>query len=279
MANDSIELLGEETIKVLKKSHIAIFGLGNVGSEAALALARHFINTFSLFDYAKIEQKDLALNPSANLETLGKLKTEATLNQILAINKDALVHSYSLKIDNEFLKTIDFKQFDYIVDCFDDIKSKVAVITQAKTYGKKVISCWTTSNKFANSHLQIKDISAIPENKKLKEELQKNEISNLDVLVAPKELDDNKPFFFAPNIAGLLIANHIITTIHDLVLEKRIHLVLEGGGMKGVYTTGVIDFFLEKNLEFNAVYGVSAGACAATSLLSKQVGRSYHVIM
>ena len=50
-------------------------------------------------------------------------------------------------------------------------------------------------------------------------------------------------------------------------------LVLEGGGMKGVYTAGVLDFFLDKNLEFKNVYGVSAGACTMCSFLSKQRGR------
>ena len=38
-------------------------------------------------------------------------------------------------------------------------------------------------------------------------------------------------------------------------------LVLEGGGMKGIYTAGVLDFFMEKDLYFQNVYGVSAGAC------------------
>ena len=47
-------------------------------------------------------------------------------------------------------------------------------------------------------------------------------------------------------------------------------LVLEGGGMKGVYTSGVLDFFLDKGLEFSSVYGVSAGACSMCSFLSKQ---------
>lgn len=50
-------------------------------------------------------------------------------------------------------------------------------------------------------------------------------------------------------------------------------LVLEGGGMKGVYTAGVLDFFLDKELEFENVYGVSAGACTMCSYLSKQKGR------
>lgn len=54
-------------------------------------------------------------------------------------------------------------------------------------------------------------------------------------------------------------------------------LVLEGGGMKGVYTAGVLDFFLENGIEFSSVYGVSAGACHMSSYLSKQKGRALAV--
>ena len=52
-------------------------------------------------------------------------------------------------------------------------------------------------------------------------------------------------------------------------------LVLEGGGMKGAYTSGVLDFFLEKDLEFSHCYGVSAGACNLCSFLSKQKRRGF----
>lgn len=54
-------------------------------------------------------------------------------------------------------------------------------------------------------------------------------------------------------------------------------LVLEGGGMKGVYTSGVLDFFLDKDIEFSSCYGVSAGAWSLASFLSKQRGRAYSV--
>lgn len=54
-------------------------------------------------------------------------------------------------------------------------------------------------------------------------------------------------------------------------------LILEGGGMRGVYTAGVLDFFLDKNIEFDACYGVSAGSVNACSYLSKQRGRTYHI--
>ncbi len=54
-------------------------------------------------------------------------------------------------------------------------------------------------------------------------------------------------------------------------------LVLEGGGMKGIYTAGVLDFFLDEEMEFSSCYGVSAGACHLCSFLSKQKKRGYRV--
>lgn len=56
-------------------------------------------------------------------------------------------------------------------------------------------------------------------------------------------------------------------------------LVIEGGGMRGVYTAGVLDFFMEKDLYFEDCYAVSAGACHAASYYSKQIGRSLKVIL
>lgn len=51
-------------------------------------------------------------------------------------------------------------------------------------------------------------------------------------------------------------------------------LVLEGGGVRGIYTAGVLDVFMEHGLSFDGVIGVSAGAIHACSYLSGQKGRS-----
>lgn len=57
---------------------------------------------------------------------------------------------------------------------------------------------------------------------------------------------------------------------------EKIGLILEGGGMRGIYTAGVLDFFIDKNIDVNLVIGVSAGGCHAASYLSKQYKRAYH---
>ncbi len=60
-------------------------------------------------------------------------------------------------------------------------------------------------------------------------------------------------------------------------MKSKTALVLEGGGMRGVFTTGVLDFFLDKDLVFDNVTGVSAGAGHACSYLSGQRGRAYKI--
>jgi predicted patatin/cPLA2 family phospholipase len=54
-------------------------------------------------------------------------------------------------------------------------------------------------------------------------------------------------------------------------------LVLEGGGMRGIYTTGVLDGFLDNGIFFDYVIGVSAGASHALSYLSRQRDRARRV--
>ncbi|MFC0270606.1 patatin family protein [Metabacillus herbersteinensis] len=54
-------------------------------------------------------------------------------------------------------------------------------------------------------------------------------------------------------------------------------LVLEGGGMRGLYTAGVLEYFMEKELYFPYVIGVSAGACFGASYVSRQKGRNRKV--
>ena len=51
-------------------------------------------------------------------------------------------------------------------------------------------------------------------------------------------------------------------------------LVLEGGGMRGMYTAGVLDVFLDENIKVDGIIGVSAGVLFGVNYLSKQKGRA-----
>lgn len=56
-------------------------------------------------------------------------------------------------------------------------------------------------------------------------------------------------------------------------------LVLEGGGNRSIYTSGVLDAFIEKEIEFPYVIGVSAGSCNATSYIAKDYRRQHDIIV
>ncbi len=55
---------------------------------------------------------------------------------------------------------------------------------------------------------------------------------------------------------------------------QKLGLVLEGGGMRGVFTCGALDYMMDHHIEFPYVVGVSAGACNGLSYISHQRGRA-----
>lgn len=57
-------------------------------------------------------------------------------------------------------------------------------------------------------------------------------------------------------------------------IERNTGLVLEGGGMRGVFTSGVLDAFMKHGVYFRYVVAVSAGACNGMSYISRQPRRA-----
>lgn len=58
-----------------------------------------------------------------------------------------------------------------------------------------------------------------------------------------------------------------------LNIDEKTGLVLEGGGMRGVFTCGVLDYLMDEKISFPYTIGVSAGACNGLSYMSHQRGR------
>ena len=57
-------------------------------------------------------------------------------------------------------------------------------------------------------------------------------------------------------------------------MSSKIGLVMEGGAMRGMFTAGVIDVFMENNINFDGAIGVSAGATFGCNLKSSFFGSS-----
>ena len=57
-------------------------------------------------------------------------------------------------------------------------------------------------------------------------------------------------------------------------MNNKTTLILEGGAMRGLYSAGVLDVFMENNISVDIVYGVSAGALFGLNYKSRQIGRA-----
>lgn len=63
----------------------------------------------------------------------------------------------------------------------------------------------------------------------------------------------------------------------SLIMYYNAALVLEGGAMRGLYTSGILDVLLKKDIQFKTVIGVSAGSLSGANYVSKQYKRTYNI--
>ena len=217
-------LIGKDGVEKLKKSKVAIFGLGGVGSYVVEALARVGVGNFILVDNDIISETNINRQIIATYKTIGKPKIQIEKERILEINPNAKV-----KIFKEFFmpESPDFfdKNVSYIVDAIDTITAKIELVVRAKKMNKPIISCMGTGNKLDPTKFEVTDIyktSVCPLAKVMRKELKNRKIDNLKVLYSKEESIklNNKQvpgsISFVPSVAGLIIAGEVIKDIIGL---------------------------------------------------------------
>ena len=73
---------------------------------------------------------------------------------------------------------------------------------------------------------------------------------------------------------NIVLKIDLMKRVKQFEINERSALVLEGGGLRGVFTCGVLDNFMERGIRFPFTIGVSAGACNGLSYMSGQKGRA-----
>lgn len=109
----------------LKKSCVAICGLGGLGSNLAVMLARIGVGRLVLIDFDVVEPSNLN-RQSYFIEDLGRPKTEALCAQISAINPFIVTSAHNLKITPENLPTL-FGECDIVCEAFDSALAKAMI--------------------------------------------------------------------------------------------------------------------------------------------------------
>ncbi len=217
----TIAILGQEAINKLKKSHIAIFGVGGVGSYTVEALARAGVGKIDLIDNDTFNITNINRQLYATHKTIGKYKVDIARERILDINPECVVTTHKMFYLPENSDSIDLSKYDYVVDAIDTVAAKVELIIRANKCGVKIISSMGTGNKLHPEMFEVTDIyktSVCPLAKVMRTRLKKEGIKRLKVVYSkeqPLTTADNiiGSVPFVPSVAGLILAGEIINDL------------------------------------------------------------------
>lgn len=230
-------LLGGAAMAKLEKSHVAVFGLGGVGSWCAEALARSGVGTLTLVDQDTVGESNINRQLCALDSTVGKGKAEVMAARIADINPSVcvrpIVGCYCAEERERF-----FDAYDYVVDAIDLVKHKVDLIQSCRERGIPIVSALGTGNKKDASLLRISDISktyGCALARVVRRELRSAGIEHHDVVFSPEEpmqpmqLEAPPPgrrsvpgsLVWVPASAGLLLCQHVVTKLIESVGDEK----------------------------------------------------------
>lgn len=225
-------IIGKENIEKLKRSKVAIFGIGGVGSYVVEALVRAGIGNFVLVDNDTVSISNINRQLIATTKTIGNAKVEVAKERILEINPKANVEIYKEFFMPETQGILD-ESIDYIVDAIDTVTAKIELIERAKKLNISIISSMGTGNKLDPTKFEVTDIyktSVCPLAKVMRKELKQRGIKklkvlyskeepikvnctskeNLDVTINSRMKQTPGSISFVPSVAGLIIAGEVI---------------------------------------------------------------------
>ncbi len=232
-------LFGEDGMKTLAASHVAVFGLGGVGGHAAEALVRSGVGTLTVCDNDNIAPSNINRQLFATADTCSMKKTEAAKARLLSINPELNIITQDCFFDKSSENRFDFSSYDYVLDCIDTVTSKLLLIECCQAAQAPLLVCLGTGNKTDPTRLRVDDItktSVCPLARVMRTECKKRSIRHLRVVwsdeppIKPDLSGSEAPqngrravpasTAFVPPAAGILMAR---TAIMHL-LENSSHL-------------------------------------------------------
>lgn len=133
-------LYGQQGAARLRHAHVAVVGLGGVGSWAAEALARSAVGCLTLIDFDHIAESNTNRQIQALGDAYGRSKIEAMAERIAAINPMCIVHCVDEFVTPDNVERL-IRGFDAVLDCIDQVQAKAALIARARGLAIPVYTC------------------------------------------------------------------------------------------------------------------------------------------
>ncbi len=168
-AAEKLELvMGAEGLARLASAHVAVLGLGGVGSNCVEALARGGVGNLFLIDRDIVQASNINRQAIAFRSTLGRRKVDVMRAMVADINPHAAVETRHMLVLRENLGELldemrawaeaDGVALDYVVDAIDTVSAKLALAEIAQERGITLISSMGAANKLHPEALRIADL-------------------------------------------------------------------------------------------------------------------------
>lgn len=142
-------MLTEDQQAKLFAKRIIVFGVGGVGGALVNMLVRSGIHHIGIVDFDVIDITNINRQLIANQNNVGKYKVEELKAQMLNINPNLDIQTYNLKFSTETSSKIDLANYEYIVDCIDDISAKKLLIKLANEQKIPILCAMGAGNRYA----------------------------------------------------------------------------------------------------------------------------------
>jgi tRNA threonylcarbamoyladenosine dehydratase len=152
-------LYGVPGAAAVRGAHVAVVGIGGVGSWAAEALARSGVGELTLIDLDHVAESNINRQVHALAGTLGQAKVQAMAARIAQINPTCRVHGVE-----EFVEPANWPQLlphkvDAVIDACDQVKAKVAMAAWALATGTLFVAVGAAGGKRLAHKVDIDDLA------------------------------------------------------------------------------------------------------------------------
>ncbi len=153
-------MLEDRQLDRLSSFRILVVGVGGVGSALVHMLARSGVRNISIMDFDKVDITNINRQLVADHTNIGEYKVDALEKQLLNINPNIVVRKYNIRLSVDNILKLDIDQYDYIVDCIDDISAKKTLVKYAYEHKIPILSAMGAGNRYIGiPSFEIADIS------------------------------------------------------------------------------------------------------------------------
>lgn len=152
-------LVTENGVRTLNRAHVAVCGMGGVGSWACEALVRSGIGRITLIDCDTVALTNANRQMPAMDDTIGQSKVEVMAERLRRINPACEIVTKHTQVTAQSLRELLAERPDYVIDAIDQLQHKCALIAYCVKEGLQLVSSSGAGGRLDPTRVRVDDMA------------------------------------------------------------------------------------------------------------------------